>query len=238
MNIRMGSVVGLAMALAVSVGCVGCASQETWVYRSNSYAQTGGSGKKVAVLPFADSRPQQNHDITPLCMVPFVPYGSQHLDLPENLSMHTASGAWVGYKPTDDFPKALAEDLRKSHLFADAFFNPRRDTADYVVAGRIISTRYTGRTITYGVSICSPFLWLMGLPAGWTENELTVELALIDGRNGKTLFTKTYTAVPRERYFRLYRAKSDLSYAEMLAELNRQFCADIQPVLLAATPAP
>jgi hypothetical protein len=235
MNIRLGSVVGLAMG--VSVWCSGCASQETWVYRSNSYAQTGSTGKKVAVLPFEDSRDNQNQDITPLCMVPLVPYGSQHLDSPENLPMHTASGAWVAYKPTEDFPKALAEDLRKSYLFTDAFFDHRRDSADFAVSGRIISTRYTGRTITYGVSICSPFLWLAGLPSGWTQNELTVELALMDSRNGKTLFTKTYTAVPRERYFWVYGAKSDLNYAEMLAELNQQFCMDIRPVLLAAANA-
>jgi hypothetical protein len=236
MNIRMGSVVGLAVG--VSVWCAGCASQETWVYHSNSYAQTGSTGKKVAVLPFEDSRNNQNQDITPLCMIPLVPYGSQLLDSPENLSMHTASGTWVGYKPTEDFPKALAEDLRKSHLFRDAFFNYRRDSAEYAVAGRIISTRYTGRTITYGVSICSPFLWLAGLPSGWTQNELTVELTLIDCRNGRTLFTKTYTAAPREGYFWVYLAKSDLNYAEMLAELNQQFCSDIRPVLLAGTKAP
>ena len=149
--------------------------------------------------------------------------------------MHTTSGMWLNYKPTEDFSKALAEDLRNTHLFSDAFFDYRRETGDYAVKGKILSTKYVGRTITYGLSVYGVYLWLIGLPATWTENELSIDLALEDSKTEKILFSKTYTASPRSSLSWIYCMNNDFNYAEMLAELNKQFCTDIQPIVLNAS---
>jgi len=231
---RPGLLAGVAIIL-----CSGCASQKSWVYRANTYPPAATvTEKKIAVLPFDDARNNENHDMWGIYLIPLVPYGSQTFDCPEGLPMHTTSGLWVNFKPTEDFPKALAEDLRNTHMFSDAFFDFRRESGDYAVKGKIISTKYVGRIISYGLSVYGPDLWLIGFPAAWTENDLSIELALVDAKTEKVLFSRTYTAVPRAGCSWIYAMDSDFNYAEMLAELNKEFCTDIQPIVLAAQKTP
>jgi len=60
----------------------------------------------------------------------------------------------------------------------------------------------------------------------------------MDAKTEKTLFSKTYTATPRSGCSWIYSMNNDFNYAEMLAELNKQFCTDIQPIVLTASKAP
>jgi hypothetical protein len=226
--------------IRIALGCLaialtaGCATNKGWVYRSNAYAPAGSStGKKVAVLPFEDARENKNSNKWLLYMVPLMPYGSQRFDAPEGVPMHMTSAAWTNYKPTEDYPKALAEDLKKTGLFSDAFFDYRKQSADYAVKGRIVSTKYSGHIFSYGLSVYGPLLWLIGLPAASTSNELSVEFSLVDSQTDKPLFSKTYAATPRKSVSWIYVMKNDFNYSEMLAEVNKQFCQDIQPVILA-----
>jgi 3-methyladenine DNA glycosylase Tag len=54
----------------------------------------------------------------------------------------------------------------------------------------------------------------------------------VDAKTDKTLFSKVYTADPRSGVSWIYVLKNDFNYPEMLGELNKQFCNDIQPVVL------
>ena len=227
------TLINFVAILSTVIICSGCANQKTWVYHANSYSPTAAAtDKKIAVLPFEDSRPNENHNLWAIYLIPLVPFGSQTLNCPEGISQHVNSGLWVNYKPTEDFPKALAEDLRNTRLFSDAFFDYRRETGDYAVKGKIISTKYEGRIISYGLSVYGPDLWFIGFPATWNQNELSLELSLVDAKTEKPLFSKTYTAKPRSGCSWIYSMNSDFNYSEMLAELNKQFCADIQIALL------
>lgn len=213
----------------------GCASQKTWVYRSNSYTPaTPGTGKTVAVLPYEDSRENKNHNLWALYAIPVMPFGWQTLNTPEGIEKHTTSGMWTNYKPTEDYPKALAEDLRKTGLFSDAFFDFRRAGGDYAAKGKILSTKYNGYIISYGLSVYGPLLWIVGFPCASTRNELCVEMSLVDAKTDKPLFSKLYTATPHSKVSWLYVLGNDFNYSEMLAEVNKQFCQDIQPVVLGA----
>jgi hypothetical protein len=69
-------------------------------------------------------------------------------------------------------------------------------------------------------------------------DDLSVELTLMGVKAEKTLFSKTYTATPRSNCSWIYCMNYDFNYAEMLAELNKQFCADIQPIVLTVPKAP
>ena len=231
------ALVGIGIALTA-----GCSSQKTWVYHANSYPPAAmNTGKKVAVLPFEDARMNINHNLLGLYVIPLMPYGWQELNTPEGIQMHTTTGMWLNYKPTEDFPKALAEDLRSTGLFSDAFFDYRRESSDYAVKGKILDTKYVGRMITYGLSIYGPDLWIVGFPMAWTENNLSLELRLVDSKTDKTLFSKTYNATLQKTLSWLYVIRNDFNYADMLGEVNKQFCHDLEPVVLEAAkeePAP
>jgi hypothetical protein len=212
----------------------GCASQKTWVYRSNTYPPPAScTGKKIAVLAYEDGRENKNNNLWGMYLIPVMPFGWQNYDSPEGVQMHMNSGMWINYKPTEDYPKALAEDLKKTGLFSDAFFDYRRESGDYAVKGKILNTRYNGYLISYGLSVYCPYLWLVGFPCTTTRNDLSVEISLVDSKTDRPLFSKTYTAEPRKGVSWIYVMKNDFNYAEMLAELNKQFCTDIQPVVLA-----
>jgi hypothetical protein len=223
--------------LALCVGLLtlltaGCSSQKSWVYRANSFgAPAVTSEKKVAVLPFADVRENVNNNFWAMYMIPILPFGWQSYNTPEGSSMHMNSGLWVNYKPSEDFPKALAEDLRNTRLFSDAFFDYRRESGDYAVYGKILNTKYNAKMISYCTSVYCPYLWIVGFPATWTENQLSVELSLVDAKTQKELFAKTYTAEPRSNVSWIYYINNDFNYPDMLQSLNRQFCEDIQPVI-------
>lgn len=212
----------------------GCASQKTWVYHPNSYPKgTTSTGKKVVVPPFEDARENENHNLWGMYMIPAFPCGWQTYNTPEGVPMHITSAMWMNYKPTEDYAKALAEDLRKTGLFAEASFDYSKGNGDYIVSAKILNTRYKGYVISYGLSVYGPMLWLFGFPAGTVSNELTVELSLADPKTNKSLFSKTYTAAPYKKVSWIYVTANDFNYAEMLAEINKQFCTDIQPVIQA-----
>ena len=222
----------ILLAGLVAIFCSGCANQRTWVYHANTYAPTGkNTGKTIAALAYEDGRENKNSNKMGLYMIPLMPFGWQDLGSPEGVQMHMTSGMWMNYKPTEDYPKALAEDLRATGLFADAFFDYRRSVTDYAVKGKINSSKYHGRVISYGLSVYGPLLWLIGFPAGTAKNELSLDLSLVDSKTDKVLFSKTYTATPRSHVYFVYWMGEDFNYPEMLAEINKQFCTDVQPVL-------
>lgn len=224
------SLVVLVIALTA-----GCASQKTWVYHANSYPPAAmNTGKKVVVLPFEDARENVNHNLSGLYAIPLMPYGWQTLNTPEGIQYHTTTGMWLNYKPTEDFPKALAEDLRNTGLFSDAYFDFRREGSDYAVEGKILSTKYEGRTLSYGLSVYGPDLWLIGFPCAWTENNLSLQLSLVNSRTDKTLFEKTYTAPPEKAFSWIYVIRNDFNYPDMMAEVDKQFCQDISPIVVEA----
>lgn len=224
--------------VAVVISAAGCANQKAWVYRGNTFAlPASSSGKKIAVVAFTDARENKNSNCAMMYLIPLMPCGWQTLNAPEGSQMHMTSGLWLNYKPTEDYPKALAEDLRKTGIFSDAFFDYQRDRGDYGVTGRILSTKYKGYLISYGLSAYGPLLWFFGFPAASTSNELSVELNLIDSKTEKSLFSKVYTAKPQKKVSWIYMMRDDFNYAEMLAEVNKQFCMDISPIVLGAAKA-
>ncbi|HXB60395.1 MAG TPA: hypothetical protein VNU95_12550 [Candidatus Acidoferrales bacterium] len=220
--------VGILLAITA-----GCSTQQTWSYHANSYpAATVNTEKKIAVLPFEDARTNKNVNLALLGLLPIIPCGWENLETPEGVSMHINSGIWVNFKPTEDFPKAVADDLKSTGLFSDAYFSYQRAGSDYAVQGKIISTRYNGYMITYCLGVYGVYLWVIGLPAASTQNQLSVDMSLVNSATDQTLFSKTYTATPRKDISWIYYIKSDFKYSEMLAEVNKQFCQDIEPIIL------
>ena len=219
--------------LSIAV-CSGCANQKTWVYRPESYTPVAhGTGKTIAVVAYEDERENKNSNLIGLYALPLMPFGWQELNSPEGIQQHMNSGMGINYKPTEDYPKALSEDLKKTGLFSDAFFDYRKSTSDYAVKGKILSTKYVGRLWSYGLSVEGPLLWFIGLPSVTINNEVELDLSLVNSKTDKVLFSKVYTA-NRSNVSFLYYIADDFDYPEMVAEVNKQFCTDIQPIILKA----
>lgn len=206
-----------------------CASQKSWVYKPNDYVwKKTTASKKAVVLPFSDQRENMNKNHIFLYMIPLVPWGSADYHIPEGVQVHLNSGLWINYEPKEDFSKALAEELRSTGLFEEAHFDFRKGDADYTIRGKILKTDYEGKLFSYGLSIYGPLLWLIGLPATTTTNELSVKISCTDNKSEEVLFAKTYTADPISHVSWIYCLHEDFVYSEMLKEVFQEFSNDLR----------
>ncbi|MBA3037711.1 MAG: hypothetical protein FP814_14615 [Desulfobacterium sp.] len=207
----------------------GCATQKSWVYSPNSYSDISTTiTKSVVVLPFQDTRPNTNSNYVALYMIPVMPFGWQTLNVPEGQAMHIYSGMWVNYKPTEDYPKALAEELNGSKLFEEAYFDFKKGNSDLAVKGKILTTKYSGTIISYGLSVYGPMLWFVGFPSGTVSNELSIELSLVDSQSDKVILSNNYTAPEYSRVGWLYVMPNDFNYPAMLKDIYKNFIEDVR----------
>jgi hypothetical protein len=224
----------IATFLVLGVVASSCSRQRVWTYQANEYAPATASAGKAVVLPYRDARPGENSNMIAMYLVPLLPYGWTTQEIPESKPDHLTSTYWNDYKPVDDYPKALVQDLRNAGIFSDASFASAVGNADYVINGTIYSTEYSGKLLSYGLSGWGPFLWLFGAPAASTSNTLSVELTCTDRRSGRQILTKRYTPPPYDTTSFLYVSESDFNYAEMLASINKEFAQDLRTAMNAA----
>lgn len=207
----------------------GCATQKSWVYSANSYGEVSNPiNKSVVILPFQDARPNINSNYAAMYLIPVMPFGWQTLNVPEGQQMHIFSGMWTNYKPTEDYPKALAEEINNSKLFKEAYFDFKKGNSGCVVKGRILTTKYSGKMITYGLSVYGPLLWLVGFPAGTVAIELSIELSLVDAQSDNVLFSNTYTSPEYSKVGWLYVMPNEFNYPTMLKDLYKKFIEDVR----------
>ena len=112
-------------------------------------------------------------------------------------------------------------------MFREAYFDFKQGDADLAIQGTIVSTKYNGKILSYGLSAYGPLLWFVGAPAATASNQLAVDLACVDLRTGRTLFSQRYDATPYRKTSWLYVMANDFNYPAMLAEVYRQFAADL-----------
>jgi hypothetical protein len=217
------------LAILLSLTVIGCATQRSWVYKANPYTAPATPQKqKVVVLPFQDSRKNENTNLIGLYLIPVFPFGWATYEVPEGATQHITSALWMNYKPTEDYPKALAEELRASGLFGETYFDYKEGDADLAVHGTIVNTRYQGKILSYGLSAYGPLLWFIGLPAATVSNELVLELTCDDLKTGRRLLTKRYDAPEYGATSWLYVMANDFNYPDMLAGVYRQFVNDLR----------
>lgn len=218
----------LNIFLCTAILMAGCASQKEWAYRPNTYNNEAKKGNEsVAVLPFTDSRSTTNRNNSALYWIPLVPFGTQHYEMPELKNQHANSEAWLNYRPKDDFAKALVQDLLSSNMFKEAYYSENKKDADLLIQGKIISTKYTSKIFSYGVTpFACMWIWFLGAPATRTTNELTIELSVVNVKRDAVIFSKSYTAPKYKKTSWIYSLQSDFQYSEMLTGIYKQFIQD------------
>ncbi len=222
--------VGLVLMAAIASGC---ASQKMWVYAPKAKPVAGGPllDKSVAVPAFTDERPNVNKNYVALYLIPLMPFGWQDLGAPEGVQLHVTSGLWI-FKPSEDFAKATAAELANTKIFREVFFTNRPSEGDLVLEGRILSTRYKGKLLTYCLSAYGPLLWFVGAPAGHIRNDLQIALALKDNKTGETILETNYE-VSLVRWAWLYYMPEDFNYDTLFAEIAKSMVADVEKILRA-----
>jgi hypothetical protein len=208
---------------------IGCASQKAWIYDTNNYSSLSTQiNKKVAVLPFKDSRENKNSNKMGLGFIPLFPYGWMNFKAPEGSQLHMFTGLWTNYNPKEDFSKALAEELASTNIFKEAYFDFKKGESDLVIKGEILSTDYKSKLYTYGVSFFAGYLWIVGFPTGSASNDLSVELSCIDAKTEEVLFSKKYHAEKYSKVGWIYVMPNDFNYSKMLKEIYKDFVADLR----------
>jgi hypothetical protein len=221
--------------LVVSVVSVGCEQgPRGWTYTAIQPADRRPMvTKSVAVPPFRDERSSKDPElISMLLLLPFFPSGTAEVYKPEfqrDLGYrHRMSGdSWKSFKPTEDIAKALAEELRNSHLFNEAFFTFRETEGDLILRGTVSSTRLEVTMYSYGLSLAFPIPWLLGFPAYKITNELSFHLQLEDKTSTKVIWEKGYTAAHEVRWS-YYNRVSGFWFDVILKELMPTILSDLE----------
>ncbi len=167
----------------------GCASIESWKYTSEpKIYKKPDSNLTLVVTPLRDERINKNGTKASalLAMIPFVPYSTvKEFNIPE-------SSPFLKFKPIEDFPKAISEEIYNASLFKENYFSDRTNDADLILTGTLKKSQIMQTWTFYGLSLPGDLLWLLGAPVGRTHNNIEIEFKLID-KNYKVYFEKNYT---------------------------------------------
>jgi len=200
----------------------GCSTQRAaWTYKAEPPATMAPMiNKSLAVSPLSDRREDRNRDMVAMYLIPLMPYGWQDLRTPESVEIHINSGLWP-FRPTEDFAKAIAEELNHSGIFKEVFFTDRPNEGDLFLKGEIKSTSYNGKIMTYCLSFEGPILWFVGLPKAYIENILGLSLQLVDSKTNEVVWQGAYEK--REgRTSWIYAMQPDFLYDRLLKEIMKE----------------
>ena len=166
--------------LIVSLTITGCLGSRDWDYPpppENAYLGVSADQKvdgSLVVVPLDDKRGTEVREQYWASVIPFVPYASSTYDRPETIAS-PAPVDKVSFSPSRDFARALAEEIRKTNIFTSVTFVDKDQplpSSDFVLRGRLYSTRWERNISTYGLGPAGTVLWLAGLPLGTTETDV------------------------------------------------------------------
>ncbi len=169
-----------------------------------------GTGKaSVAVLPFADQRglaqleaaaagkqgeipaPPGDGGSFYYGLIPLMPFGFVTMAEPDK-SEDFVTMRRFHFDPSQDLAASASESLRNSGLFSRVIrANSTADSdADYVFAGYLENSKYSGKQLTYCVTLlAAPAFWLLGAPDGVSWNDLGVRFELIRRSTGEKVWS-------------------------------------------------
>ena len=181
------SVVHKAFGILMILTITGCLGSRDWQYPpppdgalldAKVDQQVAGS---LVVLPLVDKRGTEVREQYWASMIPFVPHASSTYDRPETIE-DLAPVDKLTFSPTRDFARALADEIRKTNVFSSVTFVDQDQPlppSDYVLNGRLYSTRWERHISTYGLGPAGTLLWMAGLPMGTTRTEVEMFVHLI-----------------------------------------------------------
>jgi len=226
-----------ALAALALGGCVRTLRPARWNYIPQTPPAVAAPllNRTIAVVAFADERASFNQDLLALQFIPIWPFGWQNYYLPELADFHLNSGRWY-FEPTRDLAQAMAAELRNARLFAQVVYTDQPVDADFLLEGRLLSTRYTGYQISYGLSVLAPAVWALGAPSGQVSNEIEIEMRVRDLATGAVSWRGTF-ALGRGTPVWVYDDRDDFFYHVLFGQIAREAVAHMRETFQAAVAA-
>ena len=166
--------------LIVSLTITGCLGSRDWDYPpppENTYLEVTADQKvdgSLVVVPLDDKRGTEMREQYWAAAIPFIPHATAVYDRPETVSSPSPVDE-VSFSPSRDFARAMAEEIRKTNIFTSVTFVDKDQPlppSDFVLRGRLYSTRWERNISTYLLGPAGTVLWLAGLPLGTTETDV------------------------------------------------------------------
>lgn len=215
------------LLMLVLVFLTGCSNQRAWIYKAEPRVSAAPVlNKSVAVAPLTDHRENSNTNAWMMYMIPLMPFGWQTFNTPETVQMHMQSGLWI-FKPSEDFAKAIAEELHNSSIFKEVFFTHRESEGEIALRGKILSTKYDGYMFTYGLSVYGPLLWFICLPTSYVSNDLALQLQLVDLKTQDVLWEQSYKKEDSKISI-IYALQPDFMYDRFLKDIMKEAMPSIR----------
>ncbi|MFH1049714.1 MAG: hypothetical protein V1779_02150 [bacterium] len=188
----MKKLIILISALFVFIGISGCATKAAFIYETGTNLNLTKNKKPltIAVIPLIDLRKTDNHNYSLLGFIPLVPFGWFEYNRPEAANGFLFQQSF-NFRPSEDIAKAIVSELQVNQLFEEVFFTFREKepNVDYFLTGELYSTYWDGSLITYCLSSYGSLLWLVGLPVGTVNNELSLKLFLRKSSNWEVVWS-------------------------------------------------
>ena len=166
--------------LIVSLTITGCLGSRDWAYPpppEKTYLGVTADQKvdgSLVVVPLTDKRGNEVREQYWAAAIPFIPHATAVYDRPETVANPSPVDE-VSFVPSRDFARALAEEIRKTNIFSSVTFVDQgqpQPASDFVLQGRLYSTRWERNISTYLLGPAGTVLWLAGLPLGTTETDV------------------------------------------------------------------
>ena len=188
--VPLPSFIKLNCVLFVGVLAVsGCLGTRDWAYPpppDRTYLnigiiRSGGNAlpAKLVVLPLEDLRGNEIKDNYDKVAIPLVSHSVSTFDRPETIADPEEIDE-LFFDPPKDFAMALANEIREANIFSTVAFSNEKNPppSDYVLHGRLYSTKWERRLTTYGLGPLGTVFWMVGLPMGETTTEVEMDLRL------------------------------------------------------------
>ena len=166
--------------LIVSLTITGCLGSRDWAYPpppEKTYLGVTADQKvdgSLVVVPLTDKRGTEVREQYWAAVIPFTSHATAVYDRPETVANPSPVDE-VSFDPSSDFARALADEIRKTNIFSSVTFVDKGQplpASDFVLQGRLYSTRWERNISTYLLGPAGTVLWLAGLPLGTTETDV------------------------------------------------------------------
>ena len=186
MSYRLSVQILWCVVLLVSLSMAGCLGSREWTYPpfpSQAYLNTKAVEAhpvRLVVFPLEDQRGMTVQEDTWKAAIPLVWQVVTAYDRPETVPDPEHVDKLI-FDPPHDFARAVVAEIRNANIFSSVTFldgAQQVSSDDFVLRGRLRSTRWERKLSTYLLGPFGPLVWMAGFPMGTVTTSVLMDLEL------------------------------------------------------------